>query len=207
MALKAGRVGVRPDQIDMAGQVKTPSTSYTKTEVNALLAVKADAEDLDDKVDVSDLTANNKQFVFAYDAESEKYGYKLDGEGDFHPFEEGGSGGIGWVKPPELINTGISFTDYHQYVSGGYYIENGVCYVDIVVYLTGNSNSSGWSLPSAQSELMCASGTTAADVTENYFSTAHPYISTSGICYVGSGTNVPRDNKYNHIWGEYPLAT
>lgn len=83
MALKAGRVGVNPSQVDMAGNViGGGGDTYTKLEIDQLLG---------SKVGIGQLEANNKDFYFAYDETSQKYGYKLDGTGDFHPFEEGGS--------------------------------------------------------------------------------------------------------------------
>lgn len=129
MALKAGRVGVAPDQIDISGQIKTPSTSYTKTEVNALLAEKADAEDLDDKVDVADLTANGKQFLFAYDETTEKYGYKAGASDEFHPFEGAAGNGIVLSDP---IMTGITPRDSSiEDVSGGYMLIDNIYYLHI----------------------------------------------------------------------------
>lgn len=36
----------------------------------------------------ANLTANSKKFTFAYDDNSKKYGYLLNGEGDFYPFND-----------------------------------------------------------------------------------------------------------------------
>lgn len=59
MALKSGREGVRKDQVDSYGRVKANEQ----------------------------LTANGKNFIFAYDEETDTYGYKLTEDGDIHPFD------------------------------------------------------------------------------------------------------------------------
>lgn len=56
---KAGRVGVRKDQVDAYGRVKANEN----------------------------LKANGKNFIFAYDEETEQYGYKLTENDVFHPFD------------------------------------------------------------------------------------------------------------------------
>lgn len=198
MAIKAGRVGVRPDQVDDTGKIIFPEgsgpggDSYTKEEADAkfatksalssglatkanaasvysktaadekfstktalaelaqstqeALADKADAEDVYDKeaadakfatqealadkadaddvytktaadakfatitalglkADQSNLTANDKDFIFAYDSASGKYGYKAGGADTFHPFSEG-SGNRKVVSGEILYDTG-----------------------------------------------------------------------------------------------------
>ena len=133
MALKAGRVGVNPSQVDMAGNVIGGSSdTYTKLEIDQMLG---------SKVGIGQLEANNKDFYFAYDATTQKYGYKLDNTGDFHPFEEGGSGGIGWVKPPVLSHDTLVFPEGSAYIDGGYFLDtdNNICYVDLICSKLGGS--------------------------------------------------------------------
>lgn len=150
MAIKAGRVGVAPDQVDMSGRiVGEGSDAYTKAESDAKFATKTE---LSGKVPVSQLTANSKEFYFAYDETSEKYGYKAGATGEFHPFEEGGSGGIGWVTPPDLIQTGLTPTDNMTIISGGYKVVDNMCYIDLVYRKTSSSAGyiTGFPVPGSQ---------------------------------------------------------
>lgn len=131
MALKAGRVGVAPSEVDEQGHIVGGGgggSSYTKAETDALLAAKANK---------STLTANNKEFNFAYDATSQKYGYKAGADGEFVPFE-GAGGGQGLVLD-NLITTGLTFESC-SYVKGGYQIIDGILYVDITVLRTGSDS-------------------------------------------------------------------
>lgn len=130
MSLRAGRVGVAPSEVDEQGHIIGGSggDSYTKAETDTLLAAKANK---------STLTANSKEFNFAYDATTQKYGYKAGADGEFVPFE-GAGGGQGLVLD-ELITTGLTF-DGCSYVKGGYQIINGKLYIDITVLRT-SSNS------------------------------------------------------------------
>lgn len=194
MALKAGRVGVDPSQVDMAGMVIGGSDTYTKLEIDQLLG---------SKVGIGQLEANNKDFYFAYDETSQKYGYKLDGTGDFHPFEEGGSGGIGWVTPPELITTGLTF-NYFTYVKGGYQVVDDVVYVDITVLVNSKANLQGFPtcISTSSGRFLVVMGDTAADVQDNNIA------NTDGVyMFAGSGNlnlqNVSSTNKYYHIFGAY----
>lgn len=123
MALKAGRVGVHPSQVDSSGMIigGEQKDVYTKSEVDALLG---------GKVNSSHLKANNKNFYFAYDAESNSYGYKLNGQGDFIPFKSGvDESGIYVVNP---ITTGITYYA-GEYVSGGYEQVGKTVYIDMVI--------------------------------------------------------------------------
>ena len=131
MSLRAGRVGVAPSEVDEAGHIVGGGgggSSYTKAETDTLLATKANK---------STLTANNKEFNFAYDATSQKYGYKAGADGEFVPFE-GAGGGQGLVLD-NLITTGLTF-EACSYVKGGYQIVDGILYVDITVLRTGNDS-------------------------------------------------------------------
>lgn len=129
MALKAGLVGVNPNGVDKNGMPKMGDT-YTKLEINQMMA---------SKVPVSQLRANNKDFTFAYDSTSEKYGYKAGADGEFVPFD-GAGGGPGWVPPANLITTGLTYTNC-EYVSGGYQIIGDLLYVDIIVRRTSSANA------------------------------------------------------------------
>lgn len=121
MALKAGRVGVAPSQVDMAGNIIGGSSdTYTKLEIDQMLG---------SKVGIGQLEANNKDFYFAYDETSQKYGYKLDNSGDFHPFEEAADDGIVLSDP---IMTGITPTNSSiENVSGGYMLIDNIYYLHI----------------------------------------------------------------------------
>lgn len=130
MAIKAGRVGVNPSQVDMAGNVIPSSDTYTKLEINQMMA---------SKVPVSQLKANSKDFYFAYDSTSEKYGYKAGSDGDFVPFSSASSG-EGLVLN-NLITTGITLSDNDvSILSGGFEIIDGVIYCDITLKNETNSN-------------------------------------------------------------------
>lgn len=129
MALKAGRVGVNPDFVDNSGRpIIDTSSYYNKTEADAKFATNTA---LAAKADQSNLTANSKDFVFAYSGG--QYGYKAGSTGDFHPFEEAGVTIMGWVKPADLITTGLTYHENVTYVEGGYCIKDDYCYVDITV--------------------------------------------------------------------------
>lgn len=107
MALKAGRVGVHPSQVDSSGHIIGGESvdAYTKTEADKRF------------VSQSHLRANNKNFFFAYDSESGKYGYKLNSDGEFIPFSEGVTTGIHVANPVTEL---IILTDNVEIVSGGY---------------------------------------------------------------------------------------
>lgn len=76
MSIKANRVGVHPSQVDHLGYLVGGggSDAYTKTESDAKYVNK------------DQLKANNKNFYFAYDSATQKYGYKTSKTGDFIPF-------------------------------------------------------------------------------------------------------------------------
>lgn len=137
MALKAGRVGVAPSQVDMAGNiVGGGSDSYTKAEADAKFATKSETAAFATK---AQLTANEKEFTFAYDATTQKYGYKLDGTGDFHPFESAAAGLI----LPDRVTTGLTFPGNLKFEEGGYQIIDDICYFDIILKNSGGTVSSG----------------------------------------------------------------
>lgn len=138
MALAAGRVGVAPDQVDNNGHIIGGGgggsvDAYTKSETNALLAEKADQ---------SDLTANSKNFVFAYS--NGQYGYKAGSTGAFTPFNH-----PGWNKPGQLSNLFGFSNEYLEAVSGGWYVENGMVYIDIIYQRVATGSSQITGLPRA----------------------------------------------------------
>lgn len=114
MAIKAGLVGVNPKGVDKNGMPigsgGSSGDAYTKSETNALLA---------GKVSNAQLTANSKAFHFAYDETSGKYGYKLNGVGDFIPFEST-AGNIGLNIPNPTMEGSVYDDTKIEYVSGGY---------------------------------------------------------------------------------------
>ena len=141
MALAAGRVGVAPDQVDNNGHIIGGGgggsvDAYTKSETNALLAEKADQ---------SDLTANSKNFVFAYS--NGQYGYKAGSTGAFTPFNH-----PGWNKPGALTDQGLVFPTEFNRVSGGYYYDtiNNICYVDLVYLRTVSGSAQITGFPMAK---------------------------------------------------------
>lgn len=186
MAIKAGLVGVNPKGVDKNGM---PISSGG------------------DNVSEAQLTANGKKFYFAYDSTAEKYGYKLDGTGEFIPFESAG-GGPGWVKPAELITTGLNYYNC-KYVGGGYYVDDKLLYVDIVIKVTG-SNASVYGFPAYDASY---SGSTYAQA-YNYgaLPEEYEYISRSnesvfGVSGLGNQISCPAPtNYYRHVWGTMKLA-
>lgn len=140
MALRAGRVGVSPDIVDNRGYIKNmggggePVDAYTKAETDALLEAKADQ---------SNLTANSKDFVFAYS--NGQYGYKAGATGTFTPFSR-----PGWNKPGQLTNMFSFSNELLEYVSGGWYVdEAGMVYIDIIYQRVNTGSSQITGLPRA----------------------------------------------------------
>lgn len=211
MALKAGTVGIDPKYVDKNGKPVSDvdlSNYYTKSETDGKLDLKANK---------SYLTANNKIFNFAYDAESGKYGYKAGAQDEFHPFESAGAGSPGWNKPATLISTG--FTSSRCTLSeGGYYEDtaNGLCYIDMVCVSTSGSIISISGLPrlpqSVQSNLFVGVADTQAEAAAINYDTGivgRNYIYDNGESYKGniSMGGVIASGKYFHIMGTYPLRT
>lgn len=207
MAIKAGLVGVNPKGVDKNGMPIGSSGSvdaYTKAETNTLL---------NGKVSNSQLTANNKAFHFAYDSTSEKYGYKLDGTGDFIPFESAG-GGPGWVKPAELITTGLTVNQFIEITSGGYYDDGTTVYVDIIVKQIDGGAGRVMGLPKAPASagFVAFKDSTLAAISDLYvFDGTHTNVSVSAIVegsssYLNLGSNQGIGN-YIHIFGAYIKAS
>lgn len=184
MAIKAGLVGVNPKGVDKNGMPISSKGAVSETQ----------------------LTANGKQFHFAYDSTSEKYGYKLDGTGEFIPFESAG-GGLGWVKPADLITTGLTYSRC-SYVSGGYAIVDSMVYVDIVIQRTSTSSANINGLPKCKNVGAYVIGAREMtsdmyDVYEGNTSYSTGISNDNTIISFGSGS---ADGMY-HIWGQYLLAT
>ena len=154
MALKAGRVGVDPKYVDNSGKPIVSGggsvDAYTKAQADAKfatkteLSAKADASSVytktaaDEKfAEQTDLTANSKNFVFAYS--DGQYGYKAGSDGAFNPFEKAGVTCMGWVKPAELDDTGITISgNKGSVVEGGYYDDtaNSRYVIDVIVLMS-----------------------------------------------------------------------
>lgn len=152
MALRAGRVGVSPEIVDNNGFIKNmggggePVDAYTKAETNALLAEKADTSSVTAalalKADQSNLTANSKDFIFAYS--EGQYGYKAGATGAFTPFSR-----PGWNKPGELSGVYAFSNENLSRVSGGWYVADGMVYIDIIYQRTITGSSQIMGLPRA----------------------------------------------------------
>lgn len=205
MAIKAGRVGVAPSQVDMAGNITGAGSGYTKAEADAKFATKTEVSG---KVPASQLQANSKDFYFAYDETSEKYGYKAGSDGDFVPFSSGGSGGNGWNRPAELITTGLTPSNC-EIAEGGYYIDNGVCIIDICLKSTSDYETkkfSGLSI-APNYQIDCVYNSQNTDVYDNYFGGVNSYVKTNiTIASDGSIQFNANNNTYVHIWGEVPVV-
>lgn len=201
MAIKAGLVGVNPKGVDKNGMPIGSGGSvdaYTKAETDTLL---------NGKVSNSQLTANNKTFHFAYDSTSEKYGYKLDGTGDFIPFEQAG-GGPGWVAPatfdPTLVH--LSSPNDAEIVFGGAYVDNGIVYIDAIVHQTGGAgNALHIPLPKNNTYFLQRYNNDLNDA-EKYYATYYKLNEgSSSQAYLTFG-NTSQVGRYTHWWGMYELA-
>ena len=200
MALKAGTVGIDPKYVDKNGKPVSDvdlSNYYTKRETDTKLDLKAN---------LSNLTANNKKFQFAYDAESGKYGYKAGAQDDFHPFES--AGGAGWVKPADLITTGLVYSNA-ELEEGGYVTDSDYLYVDIILHKTGSS------APRVDIPVYTASATYFLENMRNVKSEAEDYASANGAASSSSysGDQITRLTAsssaadYYHFFGQFKITT
>ena len=207
MALKAGTVGLDPKYVDKDGKPISDvdlSNYYTKSETDGKL---------DNKANLSYITANNKKFQFAYDSESGKYGYKAGAQDDFHPFESAGA--PGWNKPADLITTDVTY-GYATYEEGGYYVDEAtnILYFDFIVSHSDTNYSARIYLPFAIDTdvsgtqyipFLTRYGTTKEDV-KNYFPNDRDTYT-----YVSSGSAALQSNmrtqNYYHMWGCFPIPT
>lgn len=207
MAIKAGRVGVNPSQVDMAGNIVTSGDeSYTKTEADAKFATKTETASLATK---ASLTANGKEFTFAYDESTQKYGYKLDGTGEFNPFDKAG-GSPGWNKPADLITTGLTVNQFIEITSGGYYDDGDNIFVDIIVKQLSAGGGRVMGLPKAPSSTVFVSfkDSTIDNISDLYvFDGTHVNVSVIAVVEGSSSYLNLQSNQgignYVHIFGAY----
>lgn len=183
MAIKAGLVGVNPKGVDHNGMpIASDGNSVKETQ----------------------LTANGKKFFFAYDETSEKYGYKLDGAGDFIPFESAG-GGQGWVEPANLSHEALTLSENIDLINGGFVEVDGMVYVDITYHKTNGSIAtfSGLPAPAISTAVTMVGYRTSTQQSENddYFVNANVIsdhsMSTSGAMNDG------KSSAYVRIIGMY----
>lgn len=189
MALKAGLVGVNPKGVDNNGMPIGPKDNVSETQ----------------------LTANGKQFHFAYDETSEKYGYKLDGAGDFIPFESGAAGGFGWTAPGDLSSEGLTPHSDITIIEGGFAEKDGMVCVDVICSKSGSSDRTitGFPKPAVGQnfyglDYRCQTEPENAD---DYFATTYDIaradFNSQGTLVVGGSTSAP----YHRIIALYKKAT
>lgn len=121
MSLKAGRVGVNPKEVDVNGNLKESSNSYSKAESDEKFETKANIGGLQFRV------------------ESGTAQYKIP-EGDWVNFNSG-SGGVGFNIPDDATPITQSMVlqggGWFNVLEGSrYYIDNKTVYVDILLTCT-----------------------------------------------------------------------
>lgn len=126
MSLKAGRVGVNPKEVDVNGNLKESSNSYSKVESDEKFETKANIGGLQFRV-----VSGTAQ-------------YKTP-EGDWVNFNSG-SGGVGFNIPDDatpitqsMVTQGASWFNILE--GSKYYIDNKTVYVDILLTCTTNFSS------------------------------------------------------------------
>ena len=216
MALKAGLVGVNPKGVDKNGMPIASGSADVEAEIQQ---INLDIAHLQaSKVGIGQLEANNKAFHFAYDSTSEKYGYKLDGTGDFIPFESAG-GGPGWNTPADLSGNLLTLASGVSLVEGGAVLIDDVLYVDVILQKEAASSSvSNFKLADFDSSVVLTqnggfsyiSGNTATEVQNAGYTSPSAssslFANTAGSA--GARTlNLKRASSgsiqqgYYHIWG------
>lgn len=203
MALKAGRVGVNPRGIDKEGMPALDTSAYyNKTEADAKFATNTA---LAEKADQSNLTANSKDFIFAYSGG--KYGYKAGSTGDFHPFEEAGVTVYGWVKPANLVRTGLNIASGCTVDDGGYAEIDGQIVIDVTFHCNAQMTTpiGAWPVPDIASGTVNVPSKEGVDasVVDDYTPTYYMQITTSGNIY----TTAVEADKYYHVFGTYKKKT
>ena len=160
MAIKAGLVGVNPKGVDHNGMPIGSSGDTAKQ-----------------------LEANGNKFYFAYDETTQKYGYKLNGAGEFIPFDQAGAVGI---NIPNASITGLTIDEHFEYIDGGFEVSDGMCYGDITLLYKTQATSGAVpiisGLPNADNTTNVHRFTSSSSPTFN--STHNPegaLISTGGI--------------------------
>lgn len=203
MALKAGLVGVNPKGVDKNGMPIGSGGSvdaYTKEQTNALLSGKADK---------STLTANSKEFNFAYSGG--KYGYKAGSTGDFHPFEEAGVTIMGWVPPADpSVEYLVLNTAKVEVYWGGYYDIDNIRYIDIVLHALDTISTTDFLFKfsdvtlavSPVNTLVGSRGSTNGGSARSNFATSSQFTYTNNG-YVAD-YEVTND-RYPHIFGQIAL--
>lgn len=126
MSLKAGRVGVNPKEVDVNGNLKESSNSYSKVESDEKFETKANIGGLQFRV-----VSGTAQ-------------YKTP-EGDWVNFNSG-SGGVGFNIPDDATPITQSMVSqgggWFNILEGSkYYIDNKTVYVDILLTCTMNFSS------------------------------------------------------------------
>lgn len=132
MSLKAGRVGVNPKEVDVNGNLKESSNSYSKAEADEKFETKADIGGLQFRVESGTGTAQ----------------YKTP-QGDWVNFNSG-SGGVGFNIPDDatpitadMIKAGAGWYDI---LAGSRYFkdENNILYVDMTIKCNTNFSSDSY---------------------------------------------------------------
>lgn len=212
MALKAGRVGVNPESVDNSGRPKVDTSNiYTKTQADTKFATKTE---LSAKADQSNLTANSKDFVFAYSGG--QYGYKAGSDGAFNPFEKAGVTCMGWVKPADLDDTGLVAAEDITIEEGGYCIDGDKVIFDIIFSASAAVTAdialiTGLPESSVQSNVTipltrCESADSVANARNTYFlfesigGTYRAYYHDRTLKF----STVTASGRYYHVYGTYP---
>ena len=217
MALKAGRVGIDPKYVDEDGK---PISNNEEIE-NEIQRIELDIAQLQtSKVGIAQLTANSKTFNFAYDATSQKYGYKLDGTGDFIPFDDPAVVGM---NIPEAVTAGIIFEccDSSEVVdtskevsaeitSGGYQVDNGMCYIDcdMVIHSTESAYVKVSGFPKSLSTNWRYVAHSAFNDVANMSTDTYAFKpATNDDYFVIYGLNTSASDTVIRISGMYPVST
>lgn len=171
---------------------------------------------LDSSGRVKEIPAGEHDLSFEVDKATGKAGYKIDG-GDYHPFEEAGVTLMGWVKPAELSQEGLTPVEGIEIAEGGYHIDDQKVIVDIIIKATGTVTANtpvinGMPESSVQSNASvplyrCDSTNTLEQAENIYFNyegiagTYRAYYNDKAIKF----SNSPGTNKYHRVYGMYPL--
>lgn len=162
MALKANRVGVAPTEVDALGHIiggDVPSDVLTVNDiVDSLQSMDAtkvlsakQGNTLNSKLRTSTPTGYHS-FWFAYDSETDRYGYKVDNDpNQFHPFSSGSSATLG-INVLEPVTTDISTYGDTEILEGGYQIDNNIAYINMKIKISG-AKTQGTSLMSLYSAI------------------------------------------------------
>ena len=180
-----------------------------------LVGVNPDILDNSDRVTA--LTDGNKKLTFVYDEASDQPGFKIN-DGDFRPFEKAGVTCMGWVKPADLSQEGLTASSDIEIASGGYTIDDGKVIIDIVIRGIGivdadTTRVSGFPVSALHPQttiplVRCESSTTLEDALASYYT----YEGTPGTYrsyYHERGLKMSYPTaagRYYHTYGMYPAA-